>query len=118
MRSIFTLVIISLMFGCRSDKETGLADDSGSNETDADGDGYPASEDCNDGDSSIHPDASESCDEIDNDCDGAVDENNRTYYRDADGDGRGNPNSTVVRCSQEHRLKSEINRILKTMDYS
>lgn len=41
---------------------------------DADGDGYPAGVDCNDLDPSVHPGATELCDMLDNDCDGAIDE--------------------------------------------
>ena len=46
--------------------------------TDADGDGYcseaSGGSDCNDSNSSVHPGASEICDDLDNDCDGLVDE--------------------------------------------
>ena len=44
-------------------------------DVDADQDGYLASEDCNDGDAMINPGAVEVCDEIDNNCDGNIDEN-------------------------------------------
>ena len=48
--------------------------------------------DCDDGDAAIHPGAEEHCDEVDEDCDGAVDEDPvdpATWYTDADGDGWG-----------------------------
>jgi len=41
---------------------------------DRDGDGYAKSLDCDDGDRDAHPGATEICDEVDNDCDGVVDE--------------------------------------------
>lgn len=48
--------------------------------------------DCNDQDSSIHPDALEECDGVDNDCNNQIDDNipYYTYYLDADADGYGN----------------------------
>ncbi|MGA8855429.1 MAG: putative metal-binding motif-containing protein [Christiangramia sp.] len=76
---------------------------------DQDGDGYvPENEcgfgkmgDCDDSDSSIHPDVEDICDGIDNDCDGEIDEDNQiTYYADADGDGYGDANTTQDACSQ------------------
>ena len=56
---------------------------------DRDGDGYDETRDCNDGNSRIHPGATEICDNgVDEDCDG-VDGNSRTWYIDGDGDGFG-----------------------------
>ncbi len=70
---------------------------------DADGDGYTESSgDCNDEDASVHPDAEELCDEIDNDCDGDIDEDAvdpSTFYADADGDGYGDADTTETACS-------------------
>ncbi len=52
-------------------------------ETDDDGDGFTEVDgDCNDGDDSINPEAAETCDFIDNNCSGSVDEG-----LDTDGDG-------------------------------
>ncbi|MCB9741888.1 MAG: putative metal-binding motif-containing protein [Alphaproteobacteria bacterium] len=67
---------------------------------DLDGDGAPAAEDCNDDDASINPSAAETCDGIDNNCDGSVDEGAlSTFYGDADGDGFGDDEDTVEACS-------------------
>lgn len=41
---------------------------------DADGDGYADDVDCDDADAGVNPGASESCDSVDEDCDGVVDE--------------------------------------------
>jgi hypothetical protein len=55
---------------------------------DLDGDGYGASVDCDDADSAVHPDATEVCNERDDDCDGAIDNGAGTaWYVDSDGDG-------------------------------
>ena len=71
--------------------------------TDSDGDGHTTTDDCDDGDASIHPGASEYCDGQDEDCNGVVDDNAvdaSTFYSDADGDGFGDPASPVRACSQ------------------
>ncbi|AWV90125.1 putative metal-binding motif-containing protein [Bradymonas sediminis] len=88
---------------------------------DADGDGYglatdtrascskPAGYiardgDCDDTKAAVNPSADEVCDEIDNNCDGRVDEDEAVgapvWFRDADGDGFGVASSTRASCSQ------------------
>ncbi len=80
--------------------------------TDVDGDGYGDASysasscdvDCDDTDAAVSPAATESCDGIDNDCDGTVDEDDasdaETWYADADGDGYGDASSTTAACSE------------------
>ena len=43
---------------------------------DEDGDGFPVSEDCDDTNADINPDAAEICNQADDDCDGDIDEDN------------------------------------------
>ena len=78
--------------------------DDGSDPQDADGDGFPASEDCDDTDDSVHPGAEELCDGVDNDCDGVTDPDDAadapTFYRDADGDGFGDIDQPTTACEQ------------------
>ncbi|MEC8380079.1 MAG: MopE-related protein [Myxococcota bacterium] len=88
--------------------------------TDSDGDGYgdPTAtnnscsqpngtannaNDCDDGNAAVNPNASEICNNIDDDCDGFVDEssgnNGPQWYYDADGDGYGS-GSPASSCNQ------------------
>jgi hypothetical protein len=60
--------------------------------------------DCDDGDAAVNPAATESCDGVDNDCDGSTDEDSAidaaTWYADRDRDSYGDAGSTSVACSQ------------------
>ncbi len=83
-------------------------------DTDGDGHGDPAvsvvgcnlpqgyvssSDDCDDTNPAVHPDATETCNGIDDDCDDGVDEEvTSTFYLDADGDQFGNPAITTEGC--------------------
>jgi len=64
--------------------------------------GYVANNtDCNDKKAMVYPGAPEICDGLDNNCNGYVDEGvTTTWYRDADGDGYGNPAVSTVACKK------------------
>jgi len=73
---------------------------------DMDCSGYGESDvgtDCDDGDASVHPGASEYCDGVDSDCDGDVDEDDAldalTWYADTDADGYGDAAAQRAACS-------------------
>ncbi len=95
------------------------ADDAETFYADADSDGYgdPAAAvvacaapsgtvadatDCDDTDDAIHPGADELCNDVDDDCDGTIDEDDAidapTWYIDSDSDGYGAEGSDVVQC--------------------
>ncbi len=74
--------------------------DEGCIAVDNDGDGFVSTVDCNDNDAAINPGAAEYCNNIDDDCNGLVDDNTGTmFYQDADGDGLGNLSATYYFCS-------------------
>ncbi len=92
---------LSLLLACRTEGktggETGLVDEAS---PDDDGDGYTVADgDCDDADAGVNPGAAESCNGVDDDCDGEVDEGVlATFYADADGDGYGDAASTAEAC--------------------
>jgi len=86
------------------DDSAGDDDDSASEQViDTDGDGFDERQDCDDEDAAVNPGATELCDEIDNDCDGEIDEDDAadavTWYQDGDGDGFGDDATAHSSCS-------------------
>ncbi len=68
---------------------------------DNDRDGYTEDEDCDDNNAQIRPGINEVCDGLDNDCDGQIDDGVLVdFYRDADGDGYGDPTFAVQECEE------------------
>jgi MYXO-CTERM domain-containing protein len=71
---------------------------------DLDADGWVACQDCDDSDGAVNADAAEVCDEVDNDCDGTVDNDDAvdasTWYTDSDSDGYGDPGASSTACAQ------------------
>src|SRR3989338_4543094 len=59
-------------------------------------------DDCDDNNNEIHPGATETCDGIDNNCIGGIDDNvvSQTWYLDSDTDGFGNPAVSQSNCAQ------------------
>ena len=74
------------------------------NPDDLDRDGHLVPEDCNDRNAAIFPGAEEVCDDVDNDCDGEIDEADATdvsvFYVDGDADGYGDPDQPVEACTR------------------
>ena len=103
MRSLL-LFALALLAGCEpiplgsTDKDESPLEDT---DLDGDGDGYIASQDCDDSDDAISPDAAEICDEKDNDCDGNIDDDATdmpTWYADEDADGYGDDSAASEAC--------------------
>jgi hypothetical protein len=59
--------------------------------------------DCDDGNAAVHPGATEVCNGVDDDCDGAVDDgaiDATTWFADADSDGYGDPSEPELACDE------------------
>jgi hypothetical protein len=69
---------------------------------DGDGDGFTACEECDDADAAVNPAVLESCNGVDDNCDGTIDEagalGESVWYLDLDGDGYGDASSLVSAC--------------------
>ena len=85
--------------GCSKPQESGCV-----SSVDADGDGWDLCDDCADDDPTVHPEALDCLNEVDDDCDGVVDPEGApeqgTWRPDADGDGYGDHASTLQACEQ------------------
>jgi hypothetical protein len=111
MRPTALFLLIPLLTGCpwisegeHWEAREGLLDDTGSPSVDADGDGYAAGVDCDDGSAAVFPGADELCNGIDDDCDGETDEDDAVdaepWFADTDGDGYGDAGSSTTACEQ------------------
>ncbi|MFZ5476641.1 MAG: MopE-related protein [Myxococcota bacterium] len=97
-------VLIALAFvylaGCDGEAPGDKADDTAAAVKDEDGDGWNASEDCDESDPAVNPDAVEACDGVDNDCDDTIDEGvTTTFWPDGDDDGYGDADTPMEACS-------------------
>ena len=111
------VLVLAFAAGCQS--ATCEEDEKQAFFVDVDGDGFGGVEpvracatpigavalgtDCDDADATVHPTAGETCNDVDDDCDGVIDGANavgqRPFYPDGDGDGYGFANAPAVACS-------------------
>ena len=75
------------------------------------------SEDCDDSNISIHPNATEVCDELDNNCDGTIDEDTAfdasTWYADNDNDSFGDPALSTLSCEQPNGYVDNFDNMIR-----
>ena len=92
----FLSVVACPVEGARLEKGV----DTGNGLTDRDGDGFTTEEgDCDDTNDQVSPTALELCDNVDNDCDGELDEGlGSLWYPDVDGDGFGDLTLGLAAC--------------------
>ena len=68
---------------------------------DLDGDAWAACDDCNDEEAAVNPGATELCNDVDDDCDGLIDEDSAAppvWYADRDADTFGDPDTSTSAC--------------------
>ncbi|MCK6524165.1 FG-GAP-like repeat-containing protein [Myxococcota bacterium] len=94
------LLLLTLTLGaCAGKDDDTTPTESAIPEIDEDGDGSPASEDCDDSDVTRAPGLTETCDGVDNNCDDAVDEGlGSLWYADGDADGFGDDANSTTAC--------------------
>ncbi|MEL6341703.1 MAG: putative metal-binding motif-containing protein [Myxococcota bacterium] len=111
MRLGLSMVCITMMAGCQTTDicarfNLDCVPPEDANFIDADGDGFQDEDDCEPDDDTIFPGAEETCDQIDNNCDGQIDEGlAAVWQRDADNDRYG-----VLEGATCHRQDGFIKR--------
>ncbi len=111
------LSVLAFFFAACATSPSGTTDSGGGSDVvDADHDGVPAAEDCDDTNPDVSPDAPEVCGGADDDCDGKVDDaddsldGDLTVWADADGDGHGDasaPRSACIAAADESTLDDD-----------
>jgi hypothetical protein len=96
---------------CADDDDDDDTDDDDNSTADVDNDGYsPAQGDCDDQDYTVNPGADETCNDVDDDCDGEIDNDpvdGDEYYADGDGDGYGSNSNIISACSKPNGYVNE-----------
>ncbi len=86
----YLLILAALVIGCR-------------HRGDVDDDGFDTvAGDCDDENAAVFPGAGETCNDVDDDCNGVVDDaasDGKVFYVDADGDGVGSTSTTQMACA-------------------
>ena len=93
------MIMVILLIGCISQTKMITEAPSESQELafDSDGDGYYDEDDCDENDPAIHIGAAEICDELDNNCNGEIDEGVQSlFFMDNDGDNFGSEESIAA----------------------
>ena len=108
--SVFRWSLLGLLLACLvacqpvttpTDDDDDSGDDDASTSEDGDGDGWLAPSDCDDTNPEINPEAREQCDEIDNDCDGEIDNGVAAHwYAATAGDDRGDSAMPPAACAK------------------
>ena len=76
----------------------------------------PNANDCDDTNDTVFPSAPERCDNLDNDCDGDVDEEILgTWYRDGDSDGFGTDTNVIEGCFEDGYVKQVVIVMMKML---
>ena len=117
--SFFSIIGFTSHFACAPEFPTNQLDDFVDNpEQDWDGDGQTENDgDCDDSNATVYLNAEEVCDNIDNDCNGTVDDDAidaQDWYLDQDSDGFGLQVAQVYACDQPDRYV--LKRINNTGD--
>ena len=102
LRSMSFLLLLLMTIGCETKDIVVNTDEDTLQPQDVDQDGYDETEDCDDNNALVNIGAEEVCDNIDNNCDGYVDEGvKQVFYLDEDGDGFGtiNPDNQILSCT-------------------
>lgn len=103
------MLVLTFLSGCLINRE--VYEQRKEELTDHDEDSFVQEDDCDDSDVTIFPGAEERCDDVDQDCDGEIDEgasDASTWYPDADGDGHGVVDGAITACGAPGSAYAEL----------